>query len=186
MSDTVGGCEAIMRERTDGGWRMHRHRAGMTLTEVLIGSTILAAIMAGGLVLSNAVTETSGASLTARSLTQDARYALTTIRDDLNVISRAGSLIDTENPDLGFQVDLNRSESIVLSLTYDDSPHDNITYYLDGRTLYRAYRNTLTPLALNVTSFDVTIDDPRISIDFTLERNGQTHHHTISGRFKNP
>lgn len=175
------GTERVMRACA-GRNRQH----GLTLAEVLISSAILAALMAGGLVLSNAITETSATSLTARSLSQDARYALTTLKDDLNVISRAGSLADPDDPGLGFRSDDNRSGSIVLSLTPDAAPHDRITYYLDDTTLYRFHNHTLTPLALNVSDLTATITDPRIDISLTFARDHQAHHHFVSGRFKNP
>ena len=165
--------------------RAKRH-AGFSLLEVLISSGILAALMAGGLILSGTLATTSTDTYTARTLTHDASSALDTLKDDLRVISQAGSVTDPDNSTT-FRSDPDRPGSITLSLTPTAAPQDQITYYLEGDTLYRAHRTSLDAIALAAKNLTITVGaGGLIEATLTLEHAGVERTHTITTRFRNP
>ena len=171
----------------DDHMKRAKRQAGFSLLEVLISSGILAALMAGGLMLSGTLATTSTETYTARTLTQDARDALGAVKDDLRIISRTGSVTDPEAASPSFRADPDRPGSTVLSLTPTAAPQDQITYYLEGDALYRAHRTSLDTIALAAKSFHVTVNTSGlIEAKLVLEHADVEREHTITARFRNP
>lgn len=160
--------------------------SGFSLNEVLISAAILSALVLGGLIVTDTATRTASNSHTERSLTQDARSALNAIKDDLRSASREGSVTDPEATTTTLRGDPDRPGSITIHLEPTASPQNAITYYLDAGTLYRSYRTTLTPLALNAHSINAAVENDLITITITLQHGDTQRQHEASVRFRNP
>ncbi len=159
---------------------------GVSLLEVLIGAAILAGLVLGGLVVTDTATRTATGTHIERSFTQDAREALNAIKDDLRVASREGSVTDPDAETTSLRTDPDRPGSITIHLEPNPTPQNAITYYLDAGTLYRSYRTTLTPLALNAHSINAAVENDLITITITLQHGDTQRQHEASVRFRNP
>lgn len=160
--------------------------SGVSLNEALISAAILSALVLGGLIVTDTATRTASNSHTERSLTQDARSALNAVKDDLRSASREGSVTDPEAETTTLRGDPDRPGSITIHLEPTATPQNAITYYLDAGTLYRSYRTTLTPLALNATGIEATVNDDLATITLTFQHGERERRHETSVRFRNP
>lgn len=168
------------------GLRSPARTAGVSLNEVLISAAILAAMVLGGLVVTDTATRTASGAHAERSLTQDARDALNAIKDDLRAASREGSVTDPDADYTSLHADPDRPGSLTIHLEPTPSPRNAITYYLEDGTLYRAYRTTVTPLALNARSIGATVEGDLVTITLTLQQGDRERQHETAVRFRNP
>lgn len=168
------------------GLRSPARTAGVSLNEVLISAAILAAMVLGGLVVTDTATRTASGAHAERSLTQDAREALNAIKDDLRAASHEGSVTDPEAEATTLHTDPDRPGSLTIHLEPTPSPRNAITYYLEDGTLYRAHRTTVTPLALNAKSIEASVQGDLATITLTLQQGERERRHETAVRFRNP
>jgi hypothetical protein len=173
---------------------MFHRSSGISLLETLLAGAIFAGVVISGVTLSSRVTDNAVRGGSNRTLSSDARDALISIRDDIQIASVTGSLVPNSNPAL-LRSDPNRGSSLVLALTSVPTPDEEITYFVDAGVLYRVDVSGVRDVARNVVGLDAVVEERHyqnpsvpsaklVHVTLTLEHGGVVRGHSSTARLR--
>lgn len=167
---------------------------GINLLETLVAGAIFAGVVISGVTLSGRVSENSIRGSAIKTMSANARAALTVIRDDLQLASIAGTLNTAVDP-VALRVDPNRGSGFVIGFVPEPTPESEVTYFLDEGVLYRVDADRVTDLARNVTRVTTVVEDIQradptveparlVHVTLTFEMDGFTQDFMTTARLR--